>query len=390
MPVMQLEGLSGIPRSQRLAVLGQRDAGGATWLTIIGMHLEWALFTGFITLLYLMLPQQLIIDMDWQKLLQAQEGEWVWIEHLSNLFYAFVLIIWEPVYVACGFTLYLNRRTQLEAWDIELVFRRLRQRLTGVAYALLLGLSVGLAFTLPSGPAVAEEATAESVPDTATAGDKAAAKPEEKVDPMGPDADRLLNQPLTSTASRDNIKAILDAPPFTNRETVTRWRLHEDEKPEKKKEELSQEDKDAFERFIRGLMSLGTSGNPSVSSPRSSRSCSGPWSSAWCCCWSGATANGSPPSSTGSACPPASAAIPPPSCSAWKWRPKACPTMSPPKPNASGATTPAKPSACSTAPCSAGCCTTSACPSRAPTPKAKCCNWSRPWNVTTSGASPRC
>lgn len=259
MPVMQLEGLSGIPRSQRLAVLGQRDAGGATWLTIIGMHLEWALFTGFITLLYLMLPQQLIIDMDWQKLLQAQEGEWVWIEHLSNLFYAFVLIIWEPVYVACGFTLYLNRRTQLEAWDIELVFRRLRQRLTGVAYALLLGLGVGLAFTLPSAPAVAEEATAESVPDTATAGDKAAANPEEKVDPMGPDADRLLNQPLTSTASRDNIKAILDAPPFTNRETVTRWRLHEDEKPEKKEnaKELSQEDKDALERFIRGLMALG-------------------------------------------------------------------------------------------------------------------------------------
>jgi hypothetical protein len=45
----------------------------------------------------------------------------------------------EPLYVASGFALYLNRRTQLEAWDIDLTFRRLRQRLmdAGVALALL-------------------------------------------------------------------------------------------------------------------------------------------------------------------------------------------------------------------------------------------------------------
>jgi hypothetical protein len=35
----------------------------------------------------------------------------------------------EPLYVACGFALYLNRRTQLEAWDIDLAFRRMRTRL---------------------------------------------------------------------------------------------------------------------------------------------------------------------------------------------------------------------------------------------------------------------
>jgi hypothetical protein len=28
-------------------------------------------------------------------------------------------MVWEPIYVACGFSLYLNRRTVLEAWDIE-------------------------------------------------------------------------------------------------------------------------------------------------------------------------------------------------------------------------------------------------------------------------------
>src|SRR5690606_36992341 len=43
LPVQQLEGLSGQARSQRLVVLGQRDSGRASWLTIVGMHLEFAL-----------------------------------------------------------------------------------------------------------------------------------------------------------------------------------------------------------------------------------------------------------------------------------------------------------------------------------------------------------
>ena len=34
----------------------------------------------------------------------------------------------EPFYVACGFTLYLQRRTILEGWDIELRFRQLTER----------------------------------------------------------------------------------------------------------------------------------------------------------------------------------------------------------------------------------------------------------------------
>ena len=49
---------------------------------------------------------------------------------------ALVLVVWEPIYVACGFSLYLNRRTVLEAWDIELVFRRMRQRLVGASAVL--------------------------------------------------------------------------------------------------------------------------------------------------------------------------------------------------------------------------------------------------------------
>jgi len=38
--------------------------------------------------------------------------------------YAVVVIFLEPFYVASGFAIYLGRRAELEAWDIEQEFRR--------------------------------------------------------------------------------------------------------------------------------------------------------------------------------------------------------------------------------------------------------------------------
>jgi hypothetical protein len=95
----------------------------------------------------------------------------------------------------------LNRRTILEAWDIELVFRRLRQRLSAVAPLLMLAAVMLLPLVPPAW--AAEDGTA-------------------------PDSPRLLNQPVTSQASRESIKAILDAPPFKNPETMTRYRFGEE------------------------------------------------------------------------------------------------------------------------------------------------------------------
>ncbi|WP_460157665.1 DUF4129 domain-containing protein [Pseudomonas sp. S2_H10] len=202
MPVVQLEGLDGAQRQQRLRVLLQRDAGAARWLTIIGAHLEGALWIGLMVLFYLLLPQQVALDWSWQSLISEATQDWRWLEHLTNAFYALVLVVWEPIYVACGFNLYLNRRTVLEAWDIELVFRRLRQRLTGAGAALLI--AVTLLMPPTHGVWAAEPA-------------------------MTPDSPRLLNQPLNSQASRDSIKTILEQPPFKNRETLTRYRFGEDQ-----------------------------------------------------------------------------------------------------------------------------------------------------------------
>jgi hypothetical protein len=206
MPVVQLEGLHDHAREQRLQVLLQRNAGAAQWLTIIGVHLESALWIGLMVLFYLLLPQQIELDWSWQTLITAAVQDWRWLEHLINAFYVLVLMIWEPIYVACGFSLYLNRRTVLEAWDIELVFRRLRQRLSTTALPLLLAAILWV-------PGPQHVWAAEPV--------------------ITPDSPRLLDQPLTSQASKDSIKALLEQPPFKNKETVTRYRFGE-EKPETK------------------------------------------------------------------------------------------------------------------------------------------------------------
>ncbi|WP_367085532.1 DUF4129 domain-containing protein [Pseudomonas sp. HOU2] len=202
LPVLQLEGLDGTARQQRLQVLLQRNAGAAQWLTIIGMHLETALWIGLMVLFYMLLPQQIETDWDWQSLILDTDHHWRWLEHLTNAFYALVLVVWEPIYVACGFSLYLNRRTALEAWDIELVFRRLRQRLNSSAVGLLLAVCL----LLPA------------VPPVWAAADPASA----------PEAPRLLHQPLTSQAAHDSIKALLEQPPFKNKESVTRYRFGDD------------------------------------------------------------------------------------------------------------------------------------------------------------------
>ena len=218
LPIVQLEQLRGAQLSQRIAVLSQKDQRAARCLTAIGSTLEMALWTGLLVLFYALIPQQIELDWDWLLELGTSD-ELKWLEHLSNLLYALVLVFWGPIYVACGFTLYLNRRTVLEGWDIELVFRRLRQRITGSAYVLLIGLGLGLS-AAPT-PVRAEQPPVLSCP--APLIDEREA---------GPDSARLLLQPLTSEAAHQAINSLLQQPPFKHLQTTSGWRLpeHDDAK----------------------------------------------------------------------------------------------------------------------------------------------------------------
>lgn len=223
LPLTQLENLRGSARRQRLHALGRRS-GVARWLTLLGMHVELLLWAGLLVLIYLMLPEQLRDPLTLASAVLRPPQEWLWLEHLSNACYALVLVVWEPVYVACGFSLYLNRRSELEAWDLELAFRRLLERLGQTGLVVLLG----LALLLPGRTALAETAP----PETAAAVLESAACPLPVTDAAGPEAPRLTHQPLSSAEAQREIHALLDAPPFRRHEERLDWGWPDTDQPD--------------------------------------------------------------------------------------------------------------------------------------------------------------
>lgn len=123
LPVALLEQLKGKPRGERLRVLGKNQH-AATWLTVIGIHLETILQSAFVATVFLLIPE----DLRWTDLndlvfAPGRIGEWL---QLAGGLLCMSLI--APFYVAAGFALYLNRRSELEGWDIEINFRRTSER----------------------------------------------------------------------------------------------------------------------------------------------------------------------------------------------------------------------------------------------------------------------
>jgi len=161
LPVTQLEGLAGKVRRQRLRDLSYPSRGAAIWLTVVGLHLEIALDFALIALVWMLTPD--FIALEFFDLLDdsSQWGQ-LWLNVVG--FCGLSLV--EPFYVAAGFTLYLNRRAWLEAWDLELGFRKMAARLApaGRVAAGLAMLALGLGLLMIPLENFVAEAPARSNP----------------------------------------------------------------------------------------------------------------------------------------------------------------------------------------------------------------------------------
>lgn len=133
MPIDLLEGVQGERLRQRRRVLGGQAYGTAVLLTWICLLFQSVLVLGGSAAVVMYLPQDLLPD-SMQAALRVVAIEWpTWFKIAWNaLIWAAVSVI-EPFYIGAGFGLYLNRRTQIEAWDLEIVFRKLRARLAAAA-----------------------------------------------------------------------------------------------------------------------------------------------------------------------------------------------------------------------------------------------------------------
>jgi hypothetical protein len=118
--VYQLEGLSFGQFRKRVLQIRRKRAGSALFMTITYRMCETSLMIAVASLLYWFAPQGQ--EPDLYALFTSNAYSW------SHLLYpvgaGIVMLFLEPFYVASGFAMYLSRRAELEAWDIEQEFRR--------------------------------------------------------------------------------------------------------------------------------------------------------------------------------------------------------------------------------------------------------------------------
>ena len=140
--VWQLEGAKGEQLSQRLRALNSYPSNRAGIMTIVVLHLEQFMAMGLMVLLYTLVPWQ--FSLEWSDWFYDQGALQMAIA-CATLY--LVMCVTEPLYVACGFALYLNKRTWLEGWDLQLGLTRLgrhRASRTGATLLMLLALLLPL------------------------------------------------------------------------------------------------------------------------------------------------------------------------------------------------------------------------------------------------------
>ncbi len=118
-PIYQLEGQRGKANRRRRDQILRARRGAATMLQFAFSNVELVLTMGIVAIAVWFAPQDS----------RGNFVQWIFKSEssvtnlISSVTYATVILLLEPFYVAAGFLMYLNRRVELEAWDVEQEFR---------------------------------------------------------------------------------------------------------------------------------------------------------------------------------------------------------------------------------------------------------------------------
>jgi hypothetical protein len=115
----QLEGQRGGARRKRRDQLLRGRRGAGAGMQMIFANVEIALEFAILSVLFWFAPEGSLGEL-WRWLVDSDASVQ---SLLLAVVYAFVVGLVEPFFVAAGFAMYLNRRVELEAWDIEQEFR---------------------------------------------------------------------------------------------------------------------------------------------------------------------------------------------------------------------------------------------------------------------------
>lgn len=165
-PVLELEKPTMSRAWKRYSsLLGGFDVHGL----LLGTIMEWVFVGAAWALVSLVVPQT--VEYDSNFILEAIfDGVYApGIGSLAILIYWLAVTAVEPFFVATGFASYINRRVELEGWDIELTFRRLAERMKSRASdalekvaTILLASFVGFGIFAASPDLVAQDAPEEA------------------------------------------------------------------------------------------------------------------------------------------------------------------------------------------------------------------------------------
>jgi hypothetical protein len=117
-PVYQLEGLPFLKARSRVLQIRRGKSNPALLMTSAFAAAEVVLALAAISLIFWLMPGEVNPAAWFSEYTPGFFGL------LGASLYALVVLFLEPFYVAAGFAMYLNRRAQLEAWDIEQELRR--------------------------------------------------------------------------------------------------------------------------------------------------------------------------------------------------------------------------------------------------------------------------
>lgn len=212
--VTQLEQLAGEKRRSRLRVLHQSHDDKNTWWTIICAHWEAFIILGLFTSIKMLLPESVDID-----IFDGTVFSSIAFELCYNLFWYIAIIVIAPIYIGGGFAAYLNRRIQLEGWDIELRFKSIKQNNLhkSATLAAVLVLLTGLILPQTSWASkVAIDVAQQQELDAQNTG------PQPSVQTNNSSDEALVIE--YHQEIKQALKTILNSPPFNENETVTSWR----------------------------------------------------------------------------------------------------------------------------------------------------------------------
>ncbi|MBN4958792.1 DUF4129 domain-containing protein [Stenotrophomonas maltophilia] len=242
LPVNLLEGTAPAQRGARRRAVAAGAAGAAVVLTLACMAFEGVLVSGAIGAVFMFMPLELMSE-SWRAawdMIGQDTPAWAQLGFNLACWLASVLI--GPFYVGAGFGLYLNRRTQMEAWDVEIALRRLRERLLPAASTLALLLC--LALPLASAPVHAQDAqtVAGQAGDAEEDEDSAEEPATAANDPANTPAMIFGAAPVDTAGFRQAVNRAYEDPLQRPARQVTRWKPIEQAEEKKKEDKALQSD----------------------------------------------------------------------------------------------------------------------------------------------------